>query len=191
MKKINDKIIVITGPSGAGKTTLANHLLEQDLPISFPVSYTTRPKRESEVEGKDFYFTDKERFKEMVSKNEFFEWKEVYTNLFYGHSYDEIKSIHDAGITPLLVINVDAAVDLEDLSNDAVLTIMIQGDDLEDLRRRLEERGEKKENIEERMKTAEEELGYEDKFDFVIENKYGEVEKAKQEIEKIVIDFLN
>ena len=87
------KCIIVSAPSGAGKTTIVHYLLKSNLGLEFSVSACSRPKRTIEVDGKDYYFLDSELFREKISHNEFIEWEEVYPGSFYGTLRSEIKRI--------------------------------------------------------------------------------------------------
>jgi len=87
------KLVIISAPSGAGKTTIVRHLLESGLNLSFSVSATTRPPRGSEKEGEDYFFLSVDEFKKRIAKNEFVEWEEVYKDLFYGTLKSEMERI--------------------------------------------------------------------------------------------------
>ena len=87
------KAIIISAPSGSGKTSIVRHLLEQNLNLMFSVSCTTRKKRKNEINGKDYYFIENEIFKQKIINDKFLEWEEVYKNIYYGTLKSEIKRI--------------------------------------------------------------------------------------------------
>src|SRR5450759_4809340 len=94
---MNGKLIIFSGPSGGGKTSIIKYLLEKGLKLEFSVSACSRPKRKDEVEGRDYYFLSSEEFKQRISNNEFAEWEEVYEGNFYGTLKTEIERIHEQG----------------------------------------------------------------------------------------------
>lgn len=165
------KIIVITAPSGSGKTTLVKRLLNACPTLAFSVSACTRLPRVGEVDGRDYYFYDEDRFKTLVDENAFVEWEMVYTGKYYGTLKSELQRIWDAGRVPLVDIDVKGAIAIQDVYPDASLTLFIQAPSLEILRERLEKRGtETVHSLEERVSKAGFELSFATQFDRIIIN---------------------
>jgi guanylate kinase len=183
------KLIVITAPSGAGKTTIARHLLQVIPHIAFSVSATTRPIRPEESDGRDYFFMTEEEFRNRVSRNEFIEWEEVYNGLFYGTLKSEIERLWAEGRNVLFDVDVKGAINLKKQFPDNTFTIFIKPPSYEVLMRRLHSRAtEPPEKIEERIRKAQEELKFESSFDVAIVN--DELQKALKEAELAVKSFL-
>ena len=182
-------MLIVTAPSGAGKTTIVRHLLKIFDNLSFSVSATTRPPREGEVEGKDYYFLTIRKFKNRIKKEAFAEWEEVYPNKFYGTLKSEIEKKWRKKKNVVFDIEVKGATNLKKLYGDQALAIFIKPPSLEELIRRLEKRDtENKKSLAERIARAKEELTYENNFDKVLVN--DQLEVALKEAEEIVLDFM-
>lgn len=184
------KIIIITAPSGAGKTSITKHLLKT-FPdqLTFSISATTRQRRPYEEDGVDYHFMSVEEFQERIKNNSFVEWEMVYEGKYYGTLKSEIHHIWKAGKTPLLDIDVQGAVHVRQQHPDHTLSIFIEPPSVDELKRRLRTRGtETLESLNTRLNKATYELTFKDHFDKVIIN--DNLEKACKEAEKIVSDFL-
>ncbi|HET6767583.1 MAG TPA: guanylate kinase [Chitinophagaceae bacterium] len=184
------KIIIITAPSGAGKTSITKHLLKT-FPdqLTFSISATTRQRRPYEEDGVDYHFMSVEEFQERIKNNSFVEWEMVYEGKYYGTLKSEIHHIWKAGKTPLLDIDVQGAVHVRQQHPDHTLSIFIEPPSVDELKRRLSTRGtETLESLNTRLNKATYELTFKDHFDKVIIN--DNLEKACKEAEKIVSDFL-
>lgn len=177
------KAFVVSGPSGAGKTSIVKLFLETDKNSVFSVSYTTREKRENEEDGKDYHFVKEEDFKRMIEEGLFLEWEEVHGHL-YGTPKKEVLEALDSGVDVILDVDVKGALKIKKNLKDAVL-VFIEPPTLEELKRRLESRGEKE--IERRLKRASEELKAKDEFDYVIINR--ELNEAFEAFRRIVEDI--
>ena len=169
-------VLVVSAPSGAGKTTLCRKLLETDPQISFSVSHTTRPPRPGETHGKDYFFVDRETFEEMIREGAFLEWAKVYQH-YYGTARDQVEKALAQGRDILLDIDVQGAFQVrERLGRDAVL-VFILPPSLEELERRLRRRGtEDEETIKKRLSFARGEIARAREFDYLILN--DELDKA-------------
>jgi guanylate kinase len=172
MEETNQKIIILTAPSGAGKTTIKTKLLSA-LPqnLSFSVSATTRKIRGNEKEGVDYFYISEDDFKSKVSQHAFIEWEMVYPGLYYGTTMDEIQRIWGEHKIPLLDIDVKGALNIKKQFGNNALTLFIEPPSLEILKQRLTNRGtDTAENIAMRIEKATIELQYRDQFDAVIVN---------------------
>ena len=184
------KMLIVTAPSGAGKTTIVRHLLKTFENLSFSVSATTRPPREGEVDGKDYYFLTLRKFNNRIKKEAFAEWEEVYPGKFYGTLKSEIEKKWRKKKNVVFDIEVIGATNLKKLYGDRALAIFIKPPSLEELIRRLEKRDtENKKTLAERIARAKEELTYENNFDKVLIN--DQLAVALKEAEQMVIDFMD
>jgi guanylate kinase len=184
------ELVVISGPSGAGKTTIIKKLFEDESlkdKLMFSVSHTTRKKREGEVEGQDYFFVSEEEFMRMVEKGEFIEWAKVHGNL-YGTSYENIKLAQKSGKLLILDIDVQGAEKIREKMGDSAIFIFIKPPNLGELKKRLESRGDT-EDIETRINNAKKELEYEKKFDYSIINE--NLEKAVSQLKEIIKKILS
>lgn len=164
------KIVVLSAPSGSGKTTIAQRLLERLPALRFSVSATTRPPRGSERHGTDYYFLDRATFHRKVARGEFVEWEEVYPGIFYGTLREEIERINREGV-PLLDIDVKGALNVKRYYGDRALTLFVAPPSLDALAERLQARGtETEESLAERLERARHELRHAPAFDLVIVN---------------------
>lgn len=183
------KVIIITAPSGAGKTSITRYLLDKYPSLAFSVSATTRSPRDAEQDGVDYYFISVEEFQQKIQHNAFIEWEMVYEGKYYGTLKSEIDRIWSEGKTPLLDIDVQGAIHVQKQFPEASLSIFIQPPSIEVLRHRLESRGtESADSVQTRINKAGYELSFSHSFDSVIVNQY--LDKACTETEDLIKDFL-
>jgi guanylate kinase len=176
--------IILAAPSGAGKTTLRKHIEDTFQDVALSVSATTRAKRASEVEDKDYYFLSRDEFEQKVKDGGFIEYEEVYEGLYYGTLKEEIERLNSEGKIVIFDVDVKGAVNLKNYFQDKAISIFIDCH-FKDLEDRLRSRGtEDGQEIQKRLARVEEELSYKKKFDFILFN--GDLEQAKREIEKLV-----
>ena len=184
------KIIIITAPSGAGKTSITRWLLNKyPDKLAFSVSAATRSPRGHEKDGVDYYFLNLEAFKQKIQHNEFVEWEMVYEGKFYGTLKAELERIWQAGKTPLLDIEVKGAIHIREQYPETTLALFIEPPSVDELRRRLEMRGtETIESLLARVNKASYEISFKHHFDQIIVN--DDLNKACREAEKAITDFL-
>lgn len=182
-------IIVITAPSGAGKTSITRHLLVQFPQLRFSISAATREARSNEVNGKDYYFMSLEQFRKHIDNNDFIEWEMVYEGKYYGTLKSEIHRIWDEGNVPLLDIDVKGAIHVQQQFIGQALSIFIEAPSIDELRKRLSSRGtETAETLNTRINKASYEMSFKKNFDFEIVN--DNLDKARLEAVGVVGDFL-
>ena len=176
-------IIVISAPSGTGKTTIVRRILGDFPQVVFSVSATTRKKREHEVEGVDYFFISEAEFKKKIQNNEFVEW-ELFYDYYYGTFRDFIENCINNGKSLILEVDVHGAVEIKRIYPDAVL-IYIAPPSLEELRFRLKKRQtENEEDLKKRIERAKMELSHKDKFDYFIVN--NDLNTAYNEIKNLI-----
>jgi guanylate kinase len=179
----NGLLVVISGPSGAGKGTICKRLREETNNLNISVSATTRKPRDGETEGESYFFTDEEEFKKKINNSEFLEYANVYGN-YYGTPKKEVFRQLEEGNDVILEIDIQGALQVKKNYPEGVF-IFILPPSLKELRNRIEERGtDSKEVILRRMKCAYDELNYVFKYDYVILN--DEVEAAVKKIQCII-----
>ncbi|MDB5190901.1 MAG: guanylate kinase [Segetibacter sp.] len=187
---MSGKIIIITAPSGAGKTSITRYLLGKYPQLQFSVSASTRQARGREQDGVDYYFMSVEDFQHKIQENEFIEWEMVYEGKYYGTLRSELERIWHEGKVPMLDIDVKGAIHVQQQFPDSSLSLFIQPPSVDELRKRLESRGlETPENINTRVNKAAYELSFRHSFNKVIVN--DNLEKACAETEAIVLEFIN
>jgi len=183
------KLIVVTAPSGAGKTTIVKHLLTHYDFLDFSVSATTRAKRPHEIEGKDYFFINGESFKRLIDQDAFAEYEMVYDNQFYGTLLSEMERIWGNKKHIIFDIDVQGALTLKKKFRESCLTMFIKPPSKELLFERLINRQtESPEAIKKRIDKASHELEFEPLFDFVLIN--DDLEVACREAEIVVERFL-
>ncbi|TKC00520.1 guanylate kinase [Pedobacter cryophilus] len=189
MKK--GKLIIFSAPSGAGKTTIVQHLLKT-FPdkIAFSISATTRQARGDEQHNKDYYFISKDEFLHKVAKHEFVEFEEVYSGTFYGTLHSEIERIWNEGKSVIFDLDVEGGLRLKKKYEENALAIFVQPPSLEVLIERLKGRGtDSDEKIIERINKAAKELAYAPKFDVILKN--DDLHTACSQAEDLVLNFMN
>jgi guanylate kinase len=190
MDKIKNKLVIITAPSGAGKTSVTRHLLKSFTEeLAFSVSCATRPPRNNEKDKVDYYFISVDTFKNKIQHDDFAEWEMVYEGKYYGTLKSELHRIWKVHKVPLLDVDVKGGIHLQQLFPENSLSLFIEPPSLEELRRRLETRGtESPESLQARINKASSELSLKHKFDHIIMN--DQLERACKETEEIVKEFL-
>jgi guanylate kinase len=182
------KLLVFSAPSGGGKTTIVRYILKKFPELVFSVSATTRKKRATEVEGKDYFFISEEEFKKKIENDEFVEWEKFY-DYYYGTLKSFVNDNLAMGKNVVLELDVKGALNIRKQYPDAVL-IFISPPSLEILKERLKKRNtETEEDFRKRIERAGWEIEYSKYFDYVITN--DDLEKAKQKAEEIVKKVIN
>lgn len=190
MKNSNGKVIIFSAPSGAGKSTIVSHLLDNFKWLSFSISATSRAPRGNEEHGKEYYFLSSEEFKEKIELGEFVEYEEVYPGRFYGTLKSEVKRIWGEDRIVLFDIDVIGGINLKKLYGDKALSIFVMPPSLDALRERLKSRGtDNDEAIETRLSKASAEISLSGEFDKIIIN--DNLAECLNMATAIVVDFYN
>lgn len=189
MATTHQKILIITAPSGAGKTSITHYLMQEFPELTFSISATTRKARENEVDGKDYYFISPELFKSKIQKKEFAEWEMVYEGKYYGTLKSELKRIWLLNKVPVLDIDVKGALHIQQQYPENTLSIFVDPPSVEELKKRLLSRGtETDESLSARINKASYEIGFKEHFDKIIVNNV--LENACIQAKEILIEFL-
>jgi guanylate kinase len=184
------KLVIISAPSGAGKTTIVNHLLKKGLDLEFSVSATTREPRGKEKNGKEYYFISVGDFKERIKNNEFTEWQEVYKDQFYGTLKSEIERIWSDKKHVLFDVDVKGGINLKKIFGNKAISIFIMPPSVEELEKRLLLRAtDDRSKIKIRVEKAIEEMKLADNFDHIVIN--DNLEQAQDKAYEMVKSFLN
>ena len=187
---MNNKVIIFSAPSGAGKSTIVNHLLGLREDLEFSISATSRAPRGQEKHGIEYYFFSADEFRQMIEEDKFVEYEEVYAGSFYGTLKSEVERIWAAGHVIIFDVDVKGGVNLKKYFGEKALSIFIKAPSVETLRQRLVKRGtDSPEAIAERVEKASQEMEYAPQFDYVLIN--DDLATAFGEVEKVVEDFLD
>lgn len=183
------KLIIFSAPSGSGKTSIVQRLLQIIPELEFSISASTRPKRADEVHGKDYYFMSVDEFREKISKNEFVEWEMVYEGRYYGTLKSEVERIWSHGRHVIFDVDVEGGLNLKKAYGKKALAIFVMPPSVEVLEERLRSRGtETEETLRMRLDKAIEEMNYWNKFEHVIHNH--DLDIAVEEAQNLVREFL-
>jgi guanylate kinase len=190
MSQSLEKVIILTAPSGAGKTSIASYLLNTLPQLSFSVSATTRAPRGNEKDGVEYHFISPTKFEGHIYQNDFLEYEMVYEGLYYGTLKSELTRIWDLGKIPVLDIDVKGAIKIQKQLAENCLSIFIMPPSIEVLKQRLENRKtETAENIQIRLDKAAFEISFSKQFNVIIQN--NDLTTACTETEKVISNFLN
>jgi guanylate kinase len=189
MASYQNKIIIITAPSGSGKTSITRHLMQQFPQLAFSVSAATRQPRGIEKDGVDYHFISTETFQQKIQHNEFIEWEMVYEGKYYGTLKAELEKIWSQNKIPVLDIDVKGAIHVQQQFPQTSLSLFIQPPSVEELKKRLQSRGtETAESLAARINKASYELSFKEHFNKVVVN--DELQKACAEATAIVDTFI-
>lgn len=181
------KIIVISAPSGTGKTTIVKTILSEKSDLAFSVSATTRRKRENETDGVDYFFLTNEEFEKKIENNEFVEWEKVY-DYYYGTLKSSIENNISKGTSVVLELDVKGALSIKKIYPEARL-IFILPPSYDELVKRLKKRNtESESDLNKRIERAKMELRFKDKFDYLVKNE--NLEKAIEETKILTNNIL-
>ena len=184
----NPLMLVLSSPSGAGKTTLSKKIQESDNTFKVSVSHTTRKARPNELDGLDYHFVNKEKFQELIDKGSFYEYAKIFDN-YYGTSKSSINQITDNGLNVLFDIDSQGAAQLSKYKNLNLLKIFILPPSIEELEKRLILRNQDDKNaIKRRLSTYSKDIVHSKNYDHVIVN--DNIEKCFTKIKKIISDHL-
>lgn len=182
---MENKVMVFSAPSGAGKTTIVTHLLKAFNKLEFSVSATSRAPRGQEVDGKDYYFLSVKEFKKRIKNGEFVEYEEVYPGSFYGTLKSEVERIWAKGNVIMFDVDVKGGVSIKKIFGEKAFTVFIMPPSLEVMEKRLRARGtDSEEAIKTRVAKAAEEMTYAAKFDAVLVNDV--LEESFEKAERLV-----
>lgn len=184
------RAIIISAPSGAGKTTIVHHLLKSGLKLEFSISATSRPLRSGETDGHDYHFLSPDDFREKISREEFVEWEEVYPGSYYGTLRSELERIWANGHYVLFEVDVFGGLKLKDIFKDRALSLFIMPPSVQALEDRLRKRStDSEESLRKRMDKAKLEIDQSHRFDKIVIN--DRLETAMEESFQIVKSFLD
>ncbi|MFA6770280.1 MAG: guanylate kinase [Bacteroidales bacterium] len=185
-----NKVIIISAPSGAGKSTVVSHLIKTFPNLGFSISATSREPRGEEQHGREYYFLSPKLFLKKIEESAFVEYEEVYTNLYYGTLKSEVERIWSEGKIAVFDIDVMGGINLKKLYKEKALSIFIMPPSIKVLKERLLKRGtETPESIELRLAKAAQEIEYSNKFDTVLIN--DNLEQCLIEAQEVVKQFNN
>ncbi|EIW01033.1 MULTISPECIES: guanylate kinase [Thermoanaerobacter] len=184
VEKEKGLLIVLSGPSGAGKGTICKALMEKEKNLKLSISATTRQPRSGEIEGKNYFFKSEEEFEKMIENDSFLEWAKVYGH-YYGTPKDFVLKNLEEGNDVVLEIDIQGALKIKEKFPEGVF-IFILPPSMEELKNRIKKRGtETEEEIIKRFKSAYEELNYVSRYNYVVIN--DSVEEAVEKIRAIII----
>ncbi len=189
MASAKNKLLIITAPSGAGKTSITKHLMQHFPQLAFSVSAATRQPRGMEKDGVDYHFISTEDFKQKIQHNEFIEWEMVYEGKYYGTLKTELEKIWGQDKIPVLDIDIKGAIHVQQQFPETSLSLFIEPPSVDELKKRLQSRGtETAESLAARVNKASYELSFKDHFNKIIVN--DDLQKACAAAVNIVGDFI-
>lgn len=188
--KKEGKLIIFSAPSGAGKSTIVQALLNKGFNLEFSISATSRAPRGNEKNGVEYHFLTPDEFRAKIKEEAFLEWEEVYENTYYGTLKSEVERICSVGNNIVFDVDVVGGVNIKKMYGDKALSIFVQPPSIDELKKRLISRGtDSSQKIEMRIAKAEKELSFASEFDKVIVN--DNLEQALEATEQALTNFLN
>ena len=185
------KLIIISAPSGTGKSTIISWLMKEhpELNLAFSISCTSRAPRGTEKNGVEYFFLTPEEFRQRIENDEFLEYEEVYEGRFYGTLKAQVERQLEAGQNVVFDVDVKGGVNIKKYYGDEAMSLFIQPPSIAELRKRLEGRGtDTPEVIDQRIARAEFELTFADKFDKIVVN--DDLAQAEQDALRLVKGFI-
>jgi len=184
------KLLILSAPSGSGKTTIVKYLLSKFTNLEFSISACSRSIRSCETDGKDYYFLSVDEFKRRIANGDFVEWEEVYPDSFYGTLKSEVERIWAKNHVVVFDVDAKGGISLKKKFGKSALSIFVMPPSVETLKHRLESRGtESLESLNKRVGKAAEEMTYSDQFDKILVN--DNLDKSYKQAEIMVKDFIN
>ncbi len=184
------KLIIVSAPSGSGKTTIVRHLLSVFPNLAFSVSATSRSKRANETDGIDYYFISADDFRKKIRNGELLEWQEVYTGNYYGTLRMEVERMLNEGSDVIFDVDVVGGLNIKKEFGNRALAVFVCPPSIEALEERLNSRNtDSAETIKKRVEKAVHEMTFIDKFDFVLEN--NDLNEAKRKIVEKAVEFFS
>jgi guanylate kinase len=185
-----NKAVIISAPSGSGKTTIVRYLLENIPDLRFSISATSRNPRAHERHGRDYFFLTRQDFLDKIEGEEFIEWEEVYSGDFYGTLKSEVERIWAENRSVIFDVDVKGGLNLKKYFEEKGLAVFLMVNDMAELEKRLRGRmTESEESIRRRLNRVKEEMKFSDQFDQIVFN--DNLDKACSEIAELVRTFLN
>lgn len=185
MDQTSGHILILSAPSGAGKTTLAGKVLSSFPEFEFSVSATTRPPRDYEEQGVHYHFLEQAEFEKLINEGGFLEWEEVYPGRYYGTLRSEIGRILDKGHFPVLDIDVEGGVHIKNDFGERAVSVFVNPPSLQALEERLRNRkADSEADIQQRIKKAAHEMSYAPYYDHIVVN--DDLERAAADLEEII-----
>jgi len=167
----SSKLIIVSAPSGAGKTTIVKHLLASGLNLGFSVSACSRPIRKGETDGKDYYFLTQEEFKSRIEKGDLLEWQEVYPGSYYGTLRSEVDHLLAAGQSVIFDVDVVGGLNIKKIYGNQALALFVMPPSVDILKQRLIARStDNKQSLANRLDKTEREITFASRFDYILIN---------------------
>lgn len=186
---VRGKVIIFSAPSGSGKSTIINQVMQVVPNLHFSISATSRAPRGTERNGVEYFFLSADDFRKKIAADEFLEYEEVYSDLFYGTLKGQVNEQLDRGEHVICDVDVKGALNIKRYYGEEAMSVFIQPPSVEELRKRLEKRGtDSAEMIEKRLARATYELEFASRFDHVVIN--DKLDKACEETRRLVEEFL-
>ena len=190
-EKKRGSLLIFSAPSGSGKSTIIQWLMNEhpELKLAFSISATSRPPRGTEQNGVEYFFLSPDEFRQKIQNGEFLEYEEVYQDRFYGTLKEQVERQLEAGQNVVFDVDVKGGCNIKDFYGNQAMSLFIQPPSIEELRRRLINRGtDEMEQIEKRVAKAEYELSFAPRFDHIVVNDI--LEDAEAEALRLINEFL-